>query len=75
MMKHITGPGILKNDQVQVKTHPGTTTDDIIDYAKLTIRQKQDIVIDHYGTNDLTKDVDTMSRVHKVVAAVKDIDT
>ena len=30
--KHITGHGISKNGQVQVKTHPGTTTDDIIDY-------------------------------------------
>ena len=31
-MKHITVPGISKNDQVQVKTHGGATTDDIIDY-------------------------------------------
>ena len=72
MVKHITGPGISKNDQVQVKIHPGATTEDIIDYIKPTIRQKPDIVIIHSGTNDLTKDVNTMSRVRKVVAAVKD---
>ena len=75
MVKHITGPGISKNDQVQVKTYPGATTDDIIDYIKLTIRQKPDIVVTHSGTNDSTKDVNTMSRVRKVVAAVKEIDT
>ena len=75
MVKDINGPGISKNDQVQVKTHPGATTDDIIDYIKTTIRQKPDIVIVHSGTNDLTKDVNTMNRVRKVVAAVKEIDT
>ena len=75
MVKHITGPGISKNDQVQVKTHPGATTEDIIDYIKPTIRQKLDIVIIHSGTNDLTKDVNTMNRFRKVVAAVKEIDT
>ena len=75
MVKHINCPGISKNDQVQVKTHLGATTDDMIDYIKPTIRQKPDIVIVHSGTNDLTKDVNTMNRVRKVVAAVKEIDT
>ena len=75
MVKHINGPGISKNDQVQEKTHPGATTEDIIDYTKPTIRQKPDIVIIHSGTNDLTKDVNTMNRVRKEVAAVKEIDT
>ena len=71
---NITGPGIPKNDQVQVKSYPGDATDDIIDYIKPTIRQKPDIVIIHSGTNDLTKDVNTMNRVRKVAAAVKEID-
>ena len=75
MLKHITGPGISKNDQVRVKTHPGATTDDIMCYIKPTIRQKPDIIIVHSGRNDLTKDVNTMSRLRKVVAAVKQIDT
>ena len=70
-MKYITGPGISKNDQVQVKAHPGATTDSIIDYIKPTIRQKQDIVIALSGTNDLIKDVNTMTRVRRAVAAVK----
>ena len=75
MVKHKTGLGISKNDQVQVKKHPGATTDDIIDYIKPTILQKPDMVIINSGTNDLTKDVNTMSRVQKVVAAAKEIDT
>ena len=75
MVKHKTGLGISKNDQVQVKKHPRATTDDIIDYIKPTIRQQPDIVIINSGTNDLTKDVNTMSRVQKVVGAAKQIDT
>ena len=75
MVKHINGPGISKNDQVQVKTYPGATTDDIIDYIKPTVCEKPDIVIVHSGTNDLTKDVNTMNRVRKVVVAVKKIET
>ena len=75
MVKHKTGLGISKNDQVQVKKHPRATTDDIIDYIKPTIRQQPDIVIINSGTNDLTKDVNTMSRVQKVVGAAKRIDT
>ena len=44
---HLTGPGICKNEQVQVKTHPGATTDEIIDCIKPTIHQKPDIAIIH----------------------------
>ena len=40
MVKHITGPGISKNDHVHVKTYPGAITDNMIDYIKATIRQK-----------------------------------
>ena len=75
MVKYITDPGFSKNDQVQVKTHPSATTDNIIDYIKLTIRRKPDIIITHSGTNDLTKNRNTISRVRKVVATVKEIDT
>ena len=75
MVRHITGSGISKNDHVQVKPYQDAATDDIIDYIKLTIRQKPDIVIIHSGKKDLTWDVSTMSRVWNVVAAIKEIDT
>ena len=54
MVKNITGPGISENDQIQLKTHPGVTTDNIIDYVR---NKKPDIAIVHSRTNDLTKDV------------------
>ena len=39
ILENITGPGISKLGLVQVKAYPGATTDNIIDYIKLTIRQ------------------------------------
>ena len=39
ILENITGPGVSKLGLVQVKAHPGATTDNIIDYIKLTIRQ------------------------------------
>ena len=75
MVQHITGPGISKNDQVQVKAHADATADETIDYIKPNILQKPDIVIIHSGTNGLSQDVNTMGRVRKVAAAAKEIET
>ena len=71
IVKHITGPGISKLNHVQVKAHPRTTTYDIIDYKKPTIRQKPGIFLNHSGKNDLSKDVNTMGRVRKRLAKGK----
>ena len=71
--KHITGHGISKNGQVQVKTHPGATKDDIIDYIYPNIYQKPDIVIIHSWTNDLTKDVNAAVTEGKIKLGFPDI--
>ena len=46
------------NNAVNVMKHPGSTTDDIVDYVT---RKKPDVIIMHVGTNDLNKGVNTMS--------------
>ena len=74
-VKHIASPGISKIDHVQVKAYPGATIDDIFDYIKTTIRHWQDVIIIYPGKNHLTKDVNIMSRVRKVIVVVKEIDT
>ena len=72
---NIAGPVISRIGYIQLKAHPGATIDNIIDYTKPAIGQKPDIAIIHSEMSNLTKDVKTMSRVRKVVAAVKEIDT
>ena len=43
-----------KKKNVEVITHPGSTTEDILDYIKPVVRKKPDTLIFHTGTNDLT---------------------
>lgn len=69
MVRNKTGPGMSKIDHVQAKAHPSATTDKIIDYIKPTIHQKADTLF------LILERMKTMSRVQKVVVAVKEIDT
>ena len=52
IVKHLTGPGIWKKNNIKIKTNPGATTEDIIDYIKPSIRKKPDFLLVYSGTND-----------------------
>ena len=56
------------NNAVNVMKHPGSTTDDIVDYVT---RKKPDVIIMHVGTNDLTKGVNAIPKVRKIVSAIQ----
>ena len=47
IVKHLTGLGIFKKNHVKIKTNPGATTKDIIDYIKPSIWKKQDFLLVH----------------------------
>ena len=74
MIKHLTGPGISKKNYIKIKTNPGATTEDIIDYIKPSIRKKPDFLLVHSGTNDLTNGINTMTKIWKIVATVEKMD-
>ena len=63
-----------KMNNVKVITHPGSTTEDMLDYIKPNARRKPDTLIIHTGTNDLTNSVNTMKKVRKLVKVVREID-
>ena len=63
------------NNAVNVMKHPGSTTNDIVDFVKPVTQKKPDVIIMHVGTNDLTKGVNTMSKVRKIVRAIQDVDS
>ena len=48
------------NNVVNVMKHPGSTTDDMVDYVRPVTRKKSYVIIMHVGANDLTKGVNTM---------------
>ena len=63
------------NNAVNVMKHVGSTTDDMVDYARSVTRKKSDVIIMHVGTNDLTKGVNTMSKVRKIVRVIQEVDS
>ena len=63
-----------KNNNVKVIAHPGSTTEETLDYIKPIARRKPDTLIIHTGTNDLTNGVNTMKEVRKLVKVVREID-
>ena len=60
---------------VNVMKHPGSTTDDMVDYVRPVARKKSDVIIMKVGSNDLTKGVNTMSKVSKIVSTIQEVDS
>ena len=60
---------------VNVMKHPGSTTDDMVDYVRPVARKKSDVIITNVGSNDLTKGVNTMSKVSKIVSTIQEVDS
>ena len=63
-----------KNYEVKVAAHPGSTTEDLIDYIKPVVRKKTDFLVIHTGTDDLTNGVNTVKEIRKRVKCVRDLD-
>ena len=74
MIKHLTGHRISEKNHIKIKTNPGATTEDVIDYIKPSVGKKPDFLLVHSGTNDLTNGINTMTKIRKVVATVEEMD-
>ena len=71
MIKNANGPEVSKGNSVNIRCHPGATTDVIIDYVRPTARKKPDMIIIHTGTNDIQNNVNTLQKVRKVNTTFK----
>ena len=49
--------------QVKIAAHPGSTTDDSMDYIKPVVRKESGFLVTHSGTNDLTNVVNTTKEI------------
>ena len=75
LVKYLQGEELSsKKNNVKVITHPGSTTEDVLDYIKPIAGRKPNTLIIHTGTNDLTNGVNTMKKVRKLVKVVREID-
>ena len=60
-----------KEQSVVIKPYSGATTEDISDLIKPEIRKRPGTIIIHSGTNDLTKKVDTVENLKKIIEYTK----
>ena len=63
--------GLSKSHNVNVKSYPGATNEDILDKINNLLKVKPDCLLVHVGTNDLTNNVDLLISVKKMVKKVK----
>ena len=75
MIKYVNGREVSRNDSVKVRSHPGATTDDLIDYVQPTVRKKPSLIIIHSWTNDIQNNGNTLQKIRKVISSIKDYDT
>ena len=62
MIKYVNGREVSRNNSVKVRTHPGATTDDFIDYVRPTVRKKPNLIIIHTRTNDIQNNVNILHK-------------
>ena len=64
----------LQDSNVSVRSFPGATSEDMLDYCKPLINKKPDVFILHVGTNDLTKKVNnTKENIVNILKIVKEV--
>ena len=56
---------------MKILNHPGASSDDMKDFINPTIKRKPDILIIHVGSNDISKEVDTMANLQTIINRVK----
>ena len=56
----MNGRDISRSSSVKIRSHPGTTTKDLIDYVRPTARKETERMVIHSGTNDITNNVNTL---------------
>ena len=61
-IKCVNGRGFSGNNSMKVKSHPGATTDDFIDYVWPTICKQPNFKNLHTGVNDIQNNVNVLQK-------------
>ena len=75
MLNNINSGGLSKSKKVRVINHPGATSDVIEEELEATVKEntKNNTLIVHAGTNDLTNNINTLRSVKKICEKAKAI--
>ena len=71
MLNNINSRGLSKSKKVSVSSHPGATTEDILSAVEESLKTNLDTLIAHAATNHLTKSINTLSNVKKILENMK----
>ena len=63
--------GLSMQQQVKIQNFPGGTSETILDVVDTLVTDKPDCIIVHAGTNDITKGINSLNSVKKIVKKVK----
>ena len=63
-----------RGDSVNIRLHPGASTENLIDHIKPATRKNPDIVVIHTGTNDLRNNCNIVKKAKKLISAVNEGD-
>ena len=73
MLNNINSRGLSKSKKVSVRNFPGATSEDILAEVEDALKTHPDTLIVHAGTNDLTKNINTLRSVKKLCEKAKRI--
>ena len=71
MLNGIHEGGLSKQQQLKIQNLPGGTSETILDEVDTLVADKPDCIIVHAGTNDITKGINSLNSVKKIVKKVK----
>ena len=74
MIKYVSGRNISDYMNVKVRSHPGASTEDLIDYVKPIASKKPKMLVIHTGTNDLPNGMNIIKKVKKDAQSIREID-
>ena len=60
--------------QVKTAAHPGSITEDLMDYIKPVVGKESTFLVIHSGANDLTNVVNTMKEIRKLLKFGRNLD-
>ena len=73
VLNNINSRGLSSSNKVSASNFPSATSEDILDEIEDTLKTHPDTLIVHAGTNDLTKNINTLRSVKKLCEKAKRI--
>ena len=67
----INHKGLSNKNNVVVRNHPGSTTEDIKSHIIPSLKKNRDLILIHTGTNDITNKVETILNLQSIVNTIK----